>query len=605
MLEKEDLIKGATDDLLLQEAQSPTGSVPQFLVVSEIQRRKSMRDRFSAQEQQPEQSVAEQIVAGATPQGIGALQPEMPSQAPQMLPEMMAAQNAPMAPSPQMMAAGGGRMPYRRMAGGGMVPPNSLVEDASKFNPQTLYDMDASQMAMASPTNMGIASVLPMAAGGVVRMQNEGQVPFTSMYGPQYDLNNNEINELGIAPLDPNLSERDKRILQREERDKIRKQRQAEIIAENREKLSNFYNSLNFGERPESFKKRMELGNRETKEITNLDSIYNNFPGLDLSEAVLNDPDAPIIKNNLDKDQKNNEKPIKAKDLSILPAPEVPVLKNVNIGSKNISSFLNRDQGTELKTARELLREQLNQEVEPYDPTELLLKSQERSDKRALSEALIALGAGISRGDIASGFEGAGKSVAGIRNKQEALQQELEVRRGEAQTQSEKDKIARNIQIAQADISAIESNEGRQDKLLGRQLQYEGLLQDAIKNNNDASIKQFTADLAANKFVRSQFEFDETIAANLSEQEQLNYRQELATLNKAFEDVQTEIIKESKFADEDGNIPTWPQVQEKLNQARNSIFKQIRSLRGSKINTENPGPTKKERDYEAAGFTTN
>ena len=143
MLEKEDLIKGATDDLLLQEAQSPTGSVPQFLVVSEIQRRKSMRDRFSAQEQQPEQSVAEQIVAGATPQGIGALQPQMPSQAPQMPPEMMAAQNAPMAPSPQMMAAGGGRMPYRRMAGGGMVPPNSLVEDASKFNPQTLYDMDA------------------------------------------------------------------------------------------------------------------------------------------------------------------------------------------------------------------------------------------------------------------------------------------------------------------------------------------------------------------------------------------------------------------------------------------------------------------------------
>ena len=73
ILEQEDLIKGAPDDILLQEAQSPTGSVPAFLVISEIQRRKGMRDRFSAQEQQPEQSVAEQIVAGAAPQGIGAL----------------------------------------------------------------------------------------------------------------------------------------------------------------------------------------------------------------------------------------------------------------------------------------------------------------------------------------------------------------------------------------------------------------------------------------------------------------------------------------------------------------------------------------------------
>ena len=177
ILEQEDLIKGATDDILLQEAKSPTGRVPQFLVVSEIQRRKSMRDRFSTQDEQPEQSVAEQIVAEAAPQGIGALQPQassMPMQAPQMPPEMMVAQNAPMTPQSQMMAAGGGRMPYRRMAGGGIVPPNSLVEDAAKFNPQNLYDMDASQMAMASPTNMGIASVLPMAGGGVVRMA-EGQ----------------------------------------------------------------------------------------------------------------------------------------------------------------------------------------------------------------------------------------------------------------------------------------------------------------------------------------------------------------------------------------------------------------------------------------------
>ena len=409
MLEKEDLIKGATDDLLLQEAQSPTGSVPQFLVVSEIQRRKSMRDRFSAQEQQPEQSVAEQIVAGATPQGIGALQPEMPSQAPQMLPEMMAAQNAPMAPSPQMMAAGGGRMPYRRMAGGGIVPPNSLVEDASKFNPENLYDMDASQMAMASPTNMGIASVLPMAAGGVVRMQNEGQVPFTSMYGPQYDLNNNEINELGIAPLDPNLSERDKRILQREERDKIRKQRQAEIIAENREKLSNFYNSLNFGERlgrPMSMREQIEYNQRRRNDLTmppagrvNMDRMLQNLEqrgreASGRSSVDSSNTDITTVPVNPSKvDSSNTDITKEASSRSSSDAAVSPKLLGLDLDSKDDAS---------------------SEEFKYGDILEFLKGRQgdsEQSQKERIGLALAQVGAGIARGNVAEGLEKATESA--------------------------------------------------------------------------------------------------------------------------------------------------------------------------------------------------
>jgi len=197
ILEQEDLIKGAPDNLLLQEAQSPTGRVPQFLVVSEIQRRKSMRDRFSAQEQQPEQSVAEQIVAGAAsqmpPQGIGALQPQMPppplpqmpQQAPvmampppQMPPEMMAAQNTPMAPPPQMMAAGGGRMPYQRMNYGGVIPPNALVEDASKFDSESLNDMRDSEKGWGSPKDMGIPRVIKEAASSVRDAANIRNIGF-------------------------------------------------------------------------------------------------------------------------------------------------------------------------------------------------------------------------------------------------------------------------------------------------------------------------------------------------------------------------------------------------------------------------------------------
>jgi hypothetical protein len=164
ILQQEDLVKGAPDEVLLQEAQSPSGQVPQYLVVSEIQRRKDMRQRFAAEEEQPQQTVAEQIVAeSASPQGIAALLPQTPPQAPvgsvpssppmpppQMPPQMMAAQMAPAAPQPQP----------EMMADGGIVP-NAIIEDASKFNPESLYDVGPMQQrAMANSTDMGIPKTL-------------------------------------------------------------------------------------------------------------------------------------------------------------------------------------------------------------------------------------------------------------------------------------------------------------------------------------------------------------------------------------------------------------------------------------------------------------
>ena len=192
ILQQEDLIKGMPDEPLMQEAKFPTGQVPQYLVISEIQRRKDMRDRFASEQEQPQGTVSEQIVAGASPQqGIAALPPQMPPVAamspvlPPMPPAPMQVPPAEIAPPmastplmPETMAAGGGMMPYRRMAGGGIIPPNALVEDASKFSQDSLYDVDPSQMAMANPANMGIATVLPMAEGGVVRMQEGESVPY-------------------------------------------------------------------------------------------------------------------------------------------------------------------------------------------------------------------------------------------------------------------------------------------------------------------------------------------------------------------------------------------------------------------------------------------
>jgi hypothetical protein len=109
ILEQENIIKGAPDEVLLQEAQAPSGQLPQFLVVSEIQRRKEMRNRFAAQETQPEQTVSEQIVAEASaPQGIAGLPAQIPLMPDQAMPsEMMATTGAPVDPQMGMMSGGG------------------------------------------------------------------------------------------------------------------------------------------------------------------------------------------------------------------------------------------------------------------------------------------------------------------------------------------------------------------------------------------------------------------------------------------------------------------------------------------------------------------
>ena len=87
ILEIEDMIKGLPDQALQEEAQAPSGQVPQFLVVSEIQRRTDMRKRFQSQ-QQPQNTVSDQIVQ----EGIAAIAPQqMPQQMPsqQMMPQQM------------------------------------------------------------------------------------------------------------------------------------------------------------------------------------------------------------------------------------------------------------------------------------------------------------------------------------------------------------------------------------------------------------------------------------------------------------------------------------------------------------------------------------
>jgi hypothetical protein len=107
-------LKDLPDQYLMQEIQQPTGNFPSYLIVSELGRRKRMRDKVA--KEMPSQTVAQEL---STPP-----QPQMPQQMPQgMAPQglmampqaqtELAAQDAMGTTPPEMM------MP--QMASGGIV----------------------------------------------------------------------------------------------------------------------------------------------------------------------------------------------------------------------------------------------------------------------------------------------------------------------------------------------------------------------------------------------------------------------------------------------------------------------------------------------------
>lgn len=164
IFEQEDLIKGLPDESLMKEAQSPSGPLPQYLIVSEIQRRQDMRKRFSQQgEQSPQGTVKDQILSG----GIA----ELGSQPPMGQPPQMG--QPPMGQPPQMG------------------PPPQMGQPAMGPPPQM------GQPPMGMPPQMSMQQPMGMAAGGVVRMAGGQDAPFTSPYLQDLATYNQEVMPMG------------------------------------------------------------------------------------------------------------------------------------------------------------------------------------------------------------------------------------------------------------------------------------------------------------------------------------------------------------------------------------------------------------------------
>ena len=65
IIDIQDQLKNFSEQQLVSEMQSPTGSAPQFLVLSEIKRRKRVRDDFAKREAAQQPTVAQEAVASA------------------------------------------------------------------------------------------------------------------------------------------------------------------------------------------------------------------------------------------------------------------------------------------------------------------------------------------------------------------------------------------------------------------------------------------------------------------------------------------------------------------------------------------------------------
>ena len=153
ILEIEDMIKGLPDQALQREAQQPTGQVPQFLVVSEIQRRSDMRKRF--QERQPQGTVKDQVVQ----EGIAAMAPPEP----QMQAAMMGMQQPMPTEQPVMGMFEGGAV---RMAAGQDVPflsfegrkgePTPITSEEYENNPERLAYVDERMRYLQALKDQGV-----------------------------------------------------------------------------------------------------------------------------------------------------------------------------------------------------------------------------------------------------------------------------------------------------------------------------------------------------------------------------------------------------------------------------------------------------------------
>ena len=179
ILELQDNLKDLPDSALMREMQMPSGSAPQFLVLSELKRRKRMRDEFQRQEASNMPTVAEEVVTAAGMPQQGIMQA-----ARAMAPNTNMAQNTgmdtaapvPATRAPQMMADGG----VVKMQTGG-------ITEYPSINP-LIGNVDLSQIAAMLQSGADKEALVANYGADAVREAESMLLPFMKKFIGQIPL---------------------------------------------------------------------------------------------------------------------------------------------------------------------------------------------------------------------------------------------------------------------------------------------------------------------------------------------------------------------------------------------------------------------------------
>lgn len=161
LIEMSEQMKAVPDQWLESQIQNPSGMVPPYLVLSELNRRKSLRSKMA---QAPTSTVAQDVVGAQQPAPPGMAtpdtlsnqqpQPQLPQSAPAGVPNPMAGGLAASAP-PKPMAPPA----PQRMAGGGLVG-GGFVEGEPRFEEEMPWWQRGLGMYGMSGGMMGIGPAL-------------------------------------------------------------------------------------------------------------------------------------------------------------------------------------------------------------------------------------------------------------------------------------------------------------------------------------------------------------------------------------------------------------------------------------------------------------
>ena len=173
IIDIQDQLKNFSENQLIKEMQMPSGVAPQFLVLSEIQRRKRVRDDFAKRNAAMEQTVAQEAVAaaGVPMQGIAGMSEAMAPQS--------AASDGIGTIMPQSMRQAVPDTPAVPMQEGGLVGALFSKTDRGKNIKDIDYeirkDKDGNDVVYKKGTNIYLGTAKKLFNkydGGVIRAQN-------------------------------------------------------------------------------------------------------------------------------------------------------------------------------------------------------------------------------------------------------------------------------------------------------------------------------------------------------------------------------------------------------------------------------------------------